>query len=111
MTWYLRILAATLFGALLLAGTGNAGDSEDRAAELQEQLNQEVLSKPFSVEEQAKLEAYLQDALKRKIVPGEYTGTHWRRGYTCRDLRPYSYYEYRDCMYYYRYYGRYYPWP
>jgi hypothetical protein len=111
MAWYLRILVVTLFGALLLAGVGSAEDSGDQTSERQKQLNEAVLLQPFSVEEQAKLEAYLQDALKRKIVPGEYTGTHWRRGYTCRDLRPYSYYEYRDCMYYYRYYGRYYRWP
>lgn len=30
-----------------------------------------------------------------------------RPGYTCNDLWRYSYYEYRDCVYYHCYYGRY----
>lgn len=75
---------------------------------MQQQLNDQVMSKPFSVVDEAKVKAYIEDAQKRKIVPQPYTGTYWRPGYTCYDLRPYSYQEYLSCRYYYSYYGHYY---
>jgi hypothetical protein len=81
----------------------------DEMKQMQEQLNKEVLSKPFSVADEAKVKAYIEGAQRRGEVPLPYTGKHWRPGYTCYDLRPYSYREYLACRYYHAYYGRYYP--
>jgi hypothetical protein len=86
-----------------------AGEMTDEMKQMQEQLNKEVLSKPFSVADEAKVKAYIADAQRRGEVPQPYTGKHWRPGYTCYDLRPYSYREYLACRYYHSYYGRYYP--
>ncbi|HEC19666.1 MAG TPA: hypothetical protein ENI97_10030 [Gammaproteobacteria bacterium] len=76
---------------------------------MQRQLNAEVMEKPFLAEQQEKVEAYIKEAMKKDLKPPEYKGRHWRRGYTCHDLLRYSWREYRDCRYYYHYYGRYYP--
>ncbi len=94
--------AGLLAAALAFAGT----DEEDLAA-MQKQLNAQVMQKPFSVEDQAKVDAYIKDAMKKDLKPKEQRPEHWRPGYTCMDLWRYSYYEYRDCYFYHRYYGRY----
>lgn len=83
--------------------------SEKSRIEIQKSLNEQVLSSPFSVEDDAKLEAYIKDATERGKPPRSTPSKYWRRGYTCRDLRRYSWLDYRDCSYYYRYYGRYWP--
>ena len=84
------------------------GEVNDEMKKMQEQLNDQVLSKPFSVADEAKVKAYAEDAKRRGEVPEPYTGKYWRPGYTCYDLRPYSYREYLACRYYYSYYGHYY---
>lgn len=104
----------TLFSALfttIVFGLSAFASEEDDMARMQEQLNQEVMSKEFLAEQPEKVEAYIKEAMKKNLKPPEYAGTHWRRGYTCRDLLRYSWYEYRNCRYYYRYHGRYYPYP
>jgi hypothetical protein len=83
----------------------------DEKAEMQRKLNAEVMSKPFFAEEPEKVEAYIKDAAKKNLKPPEYTGSNWRPGYTCHDLLAYSWLEYRNCSYYHRYHGRYYPYP
>ena len=101
----------TLLTAMLLifSASANATQEEDDMARMQEQLNQEVMSKEFLAEQPEKVEAYIKEAMEKNIKPLEYTGTHWRRGYTCRNLLRYSWLEYRNCSHYHRYYGRYYP--
>ena len=81
---------------------------EEELARQQQLLNQEVMSQPFLAEQPEKVNAYIEDAMKRKLKPPEYTGSNWRTGYTCRNLLAYSWREYRNCRYYHHYYGRYY---
>ena len=88
-----------------------AATDQDELARMQQQLNQEVMSQEFLAEEPEKVEAYIKEAMEKNLKPEEYKGTSWRRGYTCRDLLRYSWQEYRNCQYYYRYHGRYYPYP
>ena len=57
---------------------------------------------------QAEIDAFVEKALKSDMVPQEYEGNNWRPGYTCANLRQYGYYQYRNCLHYYRYHGRYY---
>ena len=102
-------LTTLLAGILLLVNaSANATEEEDEMARMQKQLNQETMSKEFFAEQPEKVEAYIKEAMEKNIKPLEYTGTHWRRGYTCRNLLSYSWREYRDCRHYHRYYGRYY---
>jgi Ni/Co efflux regulator RcnB len=100
-------MAGSLTLAVSLLANGPA--LAQSAAEMQRQLNQQTLDRNFDVKSEAELDSYIEAATKRGQVPQPYRGTNWRRGYTCADLRPYGWGEYRDCMYYYRYYGRYYP--
>ena len=98
------LLAAGVSCQLLLALPCRA----DQKAEMQKQLNGEVLNQGFDVKREDELNAYIDAATRKGLVPKAYTGTHWRRGATCDDLLGYAWSEYRDCMYYYHYYGRYY---
>ncbi len=106
-----RIAMLVAGGLILLWASAAVGDSahEEQMKEMQKQLNAEVMAKPSSVAEEAQILNYIQEATKRNLVPPPYKGMHWRKGYTCRDLRAFSYNEYRDCRYYHAYHGRYYP--
>ncbi len=113
----LGLMAA--LGILLLAGAGIAvaeteaekakAEAEAREmAEMQRALNAEVMAKPFSVTEMAEIDSYIASALKKNLVPEAYKGAQpWGAGMTCAHLR--GYYSRRDCQYYHRYHGRYYP--
>lgn len=108
---YMKKIALTSFISLLIvtALPALADEAEDDAlAKAQAQMNAEVLSKPFLAEKPEEVDAYIKSMLEKKAVPPEYQGTHWRAGYTCRDLLRYNWREYRNCRYYHRYHGRYY---
>ena len=108
----MRTLTGVVAGMFMVISLGAyASDEEDEMARYQKQLNEEVMSKEFLAEQPEKVEAYIKEAMKKNLKPPEYTGKYWRRGYTCHDLLRYSWREYRDCRYYYRYHGRYYPYP
>lgn len=96
------------FWYVLSVGEAYAGEMSDEMKRMQEQLNNQVLSQPFSVPDEAQVKSYIESAQKRGEVPKPYTGKHWRPGYTCANLGSY-YREYLSCRYYYHYYGRYYP--
>lgn len=81
----------------------------DNMSDLQKQLNAQVMQKPFSVENEANLNAYIEEATKRGTPPKSQPSKYWRQGYTCADLRRYSWADYRDCSYYYHYHGYYWP--
>ena len=101
----LLALAMAVFFVGALPTAAVAGDKEDMA-EMQKQLNAGVMAKPFSVEDEAKIDAYVQDAMKKDIKPKQSAPSYWQPGWTCNNLYGH-YYDYRDCMYYHRYYGRY----
>jgi len=86
----------------------HAGDMTEEMKRMQQQLNEQVISKPFDVADDAQVKAYIEDAQRRGVTPPPYTGTHWRPGYTCEDLRRYSFREYLACRHYYFHYGHYY---
>jgi hypothetical protein len=94
---------------LVLASLISGSALADQAADMQKRLNEEVMSKSFSVESEANLNAYIEDALKRGQPPKAEPSKFWRNGYTCQSLIPFSWIDYRDCSYYHRYYGRYWP--
>lgn len=100
-----------LFLSMVFIGAGGsplwAGEKEDMEA-MQKALNQEVLDKPFNPGDKAKVDAYLEESIKKGVKPIETKPQGWAPGWTCNNL-VYSYRAYRDCMYYHRYYGSYYP--
>jgi hypothetical protein len=100
-----------LFFSMVFIGVGEsllwAGEKEDLAA-MQKALNQEVLDKPFNPGDKAAVEAYLENAIKKGVKPIETKPQGWSPGWTCNNL-VYSYRAYRNCRYYHRYHGRYYP--
>lgn len=104
-------LSRTLSVALLTVSLSALATDKEELKRMQQELNQEVMSKEFLAEQPEKVEAYIKESMEKNLKPPEYQGTHWRRGYTCRDLLRYSWYEYRNCRYYYTYHGRYYPYP
>ncbi len=106
----MRTLVFFIFTSLILSSLPvYASQEDDEMEKMQKQLNQQVLEQPFFAEEPEKVDAYIKEAMKKNLKPEEYKGTHWQRGYTCHDLLRYSWYEYRNCAYYHRYHGHYYP--
>jgi hypothetical protein len=93
-----------MFGLFLLCFNVYAEQDIDA---LQKQLNSQVMNKSFHVESDAKLEADLEASFKKGIKPVSTVSRYWRPGYTCADIRSYSWRDYRNCRYHYRYYGRY----
>ncbi len=86
-----------------------AGEAEDMA-EMQRQLNAEVMAQPFDPGDAAKVDAYIKEAMKKNIKPPQKSApSWWKRGYTCDYIRRYryNYRLWRNCRYYHRYYGRY----
>ncbi|WP_446811254.1 hypothetical protein ACH50O_06750 [Methylomonas sp. 2BW1-5-20] len=102
-----RILLQCLLMAVLVAN--HTVVTADQASDTQKMLNDQVLAKPFSVEDEAKLNSYIEEATKRGTPPKSQPSKYWRQGYTCNDLRRYSWNDYRDCSYYHHYYGYYWP--
>ena len=103
----IRSACLILAGLCVIALSSQAAvfaDDKD-LEEMQKKLNQGVMEKPFSVEDTAKIDAYIKDAMQKDLKPKQEQPQTWRPGYTCANLH--NYYEYRDCMYYYRYYGHY----
>ena len=95
---------------ILLAFSFNpawGGEKEDMEA-MQKALNQEVLDKPFYPGDKAAVDAYLDEVIKKGVKPVETKPKGWKQGFTCNNLM-YSFTAYRNCMHYYRYHGRYYP--
>lgn len=105
----LLVLAGVVFSSLVSFSTFAQSDSEEEElARMQAELNKEVMSRPFLAEKPAEVDAYIKSMLEKNVKPPEYSGTHWRQGYTCRDLLRYNWTQYRNCRYYHRYHGRYY---
>ena len=102
MVLYCAALLSALF--LLPLRVAYSGDAED-LAEMQKKLNAEVMSKSFSVEETAKIDAYIKEGMKNDLKPVTTPPADWRPGYTCANLSIYN--QYRDCLYYHRYHGHY----
>jgi hypothetical protein len=107
-----RISVATL-ALVAISGFAMADSVDDEQkdremAEIQRQLNIEVMVQPFGVEEMAKIDSYIAEAMKRNLVPQPYKGAEpWRQGMTCSHLSVFTWR--RNCQYYHRYYGHYYP--
>jgi hypothetical protein len=97
------------FGIVYDADIACSGEMTNDMKKMQEQLNNQVLSKPFSAADETQVKSYIADAQRRGEVPSPYTGQYWRPGYTFVNLRSYSYQEYLACRYYHSYYGHYYP--
>ncbi len=105
----MQAMCMSLFVALVPLGSGSVLASEEEDLEaMQRALNKEVLDRPFNPGDQAAVDQYVEDALKKNKIPEEYTGKNWKQGYTCNNLIG-SLFQYRNCLHYYRYYGRYYP--
>ncbi len=97
--------------AWLVVGTAFAADADQKAREeMQKRLNNEVMSSAFDPGDAVKAEAYAEEAQKRNVQPVAQPPAYWAPGWTCANLTTYAYYnygDYRNCIYYHRYYGYY----
>ncbi len=80
---------------------------EEEMAAIQKQLNADVLSKQFNPGDVEKVDKYIEESMKKDLKPVEKSPSYWKPGMNCNDLYRYSWRAYRDCRYYYRYYGYY----
>jgi hypothetical protein len=101
------VTLAAVFGC---AAAIAADDAEKAREEMQRQLNQQVMSAPFNAGDIKKAESYAEEAKKQGVVPVPQPPRYWAPGWTCANLTGYAYYnygDYRNCIYYHHYYGRY----
>ncbi len=93
--------ALLLFSPLVMSGP-----KED----MQKQLNQEVMESEFDAGDPQRAQAYADEAMKKGLKPVGSGPSYWKPGWTCDSLAGsvyYRYSDYRNCVYYHRYYGRY----
>lgn len=106
----LFILITTLlsFAFFSIANPALASE-EDEMAAMQRQLNAEVMAQPFDAGDMAKIDSFIKDAMAKDIKPVTKPPSYWQPGYSCDYIRRYHYVynTYRNCLYHYRYYGRY----
>lgn len=104
----MKIFISILLTFSLFSTAVFALSEEEEMAAMQRQLNKEVMEKPFSAADEAKVEAFMKSAMQKDLKPEQNTApSFWRPGYTCRDIYRYGWRHYRNCRYYHRYYGRY----
>ena len=91
-----------------LVSSSAIGQTAQELAEMQKKLNAEVMEKPFSVADEAKIDSFIKDAMAKNLKPIESKApAHWQAGYTCADIYQYGWSGYQNCRYYHHYYGRY----
>ena len=61
-----------------------------------------------TADDEKKVQAYIAKQKAANIPPKE-ANARWKAGYTCNDLKQYSFAEYQECRYYYSVHGRFYP--
>jgi hypothetical protein len=106
--WIVAIVLVALASGLGAVGAAEGQQQSEEMKRMQEQLNNQVMQAPFSVPEESKVKAYIEEQQKLGVVPPPYTGRYWRPGYTCYNLARYSSGEYLACRHYHHYYGYYY---
>ncbi len=92
---------------LLFASVAVFASEEDEMAEMQKKLNAEVMEKPFSVEDEKKIDSYIKSAMAKDLKPEKKAPDFWKAGYTCADIYRYGWRYYQSCRYHRHYYGRY----
>lgn len=95
--------------SVVLSSIVGWANEEDDMAEMQRQLNAEVMAQPFDPGDIAKVDAYIKESMAKGIKPAGKAPSYWQPGYTCDYIRRYRYRynSYRNCLYHHRYYGRY----
>jgi hypothetical protein len=64
--------------------------------------------KSFDASRESEVQAYIKQQIAAGVPPRS-SSPHWKKGYTCQDLLRHDWVEYRECRYYYKVNGRYYP--
>ena len=96
------LLTIVFLCCALFALNAFAGEEED-LARMQSQLNAEVMEKPFSVADEAKINKYMEDAMAKDLKPEVQEAPNgWRPGWTCANVYSYGWSTYRNCRYYRR---------
>ncbi len=104
----MKQFSALLLSFTLLAAAAAFANEEEEMAAMQRQLNAEVMEKPFSAADEAKVSAFMKDAMAKDLKPEvRKAPNYWRPGYTCANIYSYGWSAYRNCRYYRHYYGRY----
>ncbi|MBV1908169.1 MAG: hypothetical protein KUG78_02550 [Kangiellaceae bacterium] len=106
-TKHLKKVCFFLIAALGISTLAIASEEDDEMAAMQRQLNAEVMEKPFSVADEKKIDAFIQEAMKKDLKPAAKAPTFWKPGYTCASIYHRGWNHYRSCRYYRRYHGRY----
>lgn len=108
MKFILHSAISSLTLSLALMPTIAVAQTDKELAEMQKKLNAAVMEKPFSVADEAKVDAFIKNAMAKDLKPTQTKAPdHWQAGFTCADIYSYGWVGYQNCRYYRHYYGRY----
>lgn len=104
----MKIASLPLIIYLLCSVSTSLAQTDAELQAMQQQLNAEVMEKPFSVEDEAKIDKYIKEAMEKDLKPEvNKAPSYWKPGYTCANIYSYGWSAYRNCRYYHRYHGYY----
>lgn len=95
---------------LLPLAASAGGEAEKSREDMQRALNEQVMATPFNPGDMKKAQAWAEEAKKQGVAPVAQAPNYWVPGWTCANLTVYPQYyygDYRNCIYYHHYYGRY----
>ncbi len=107
----LAICTSLLLSLFTFSSVAARADAASDRAEMQRQMNADNMASEFHTEDVAKIDTYIKDSMEKNLKPKTNPPENWQPGYSCDAYYyrhySYNYYGYRDCLYHYRYYGRY----
>lgn len=104
----MRSASISILIYIFCVATPSFAQTNEELRAMQQQLNAEVMEKPFSVEDEAKINKYIKEAMEKDLKPEvSKAPSYWRPGYTCANIYSYGWSAYRNCRYYHRYHGYY----
>ncbi len=104
----MKTFLISVFATLTAVSTQLQAQTDEELRAMQQSLNKEVMEKPFSVEDEAKIDAFIKSAMAKDLKPETTQAPKgWKPGFTCADIYSYGWNSYRNCRHYRSYYGQY----
>ncbi len=104
----MKTFLVSVFATLVATSTHLQAQTDEELRAMQQSLNKEVMEKPFSVEDEAKIDAFIKNAMAKDLKPQATKAPDgWKPGFTCADIYNTGWNNYRNCRHYRSYYGRY----
>ena len=106
----MNLQKAAWIAAVVPMAAFSADNADKSQEEMQRALNERVMATPFNPGDIKKAQGWAEEAKKQGVIPVAQPPSYWVPGWSCANLTTYTGYlygDYRNCIYYHHYYGRY----